>query len=436
MMFQKLHRQLTFFCAVIIGAILLALSLVCLLFAQKAIVQTGYSAFQKELVSVIASLQSQDYISHQWLKQMQQQHHFTIYLYDNETPVYYDRLQNRHWADLRDAVLKKSGTTIFQNREGQTIAHKELTFHVSTRETYYASVGYVLHADGQIRFVILYDTSHQTGQIRHLAIGVLIADFVTLLLLILFSWFFTGRMVQPLETAQKKQQQFIAAASHELRSPLTVMLSGLETVEKADSTVERHHFLSLIRQEGLRMQHLIADMLLLANADARGILLHKTMVSPDDLLLSVYEKYETLASSKGIFLQFSIPDSMYRNCLFDIERMTQVLSIFMDNALSYTPQGGKILLLLSQSKQHTTFAVADNGPDIPDDEKEHIFERFYRADSSHTDHDHFGLGLCTALEIIRAHHGTILVQDLCDCTLLQDIFPQKNGVVFSVILPE
>ena len=435
-MFQKLHRQLTFFCTVITGTILVALSLVCLLFAKKAIVQTGYTAFQKELVSVITSIQSQEYISHQWLKQMQAQHHFIIYLYDNEASVYYDRLQDSHWEDLRNAVLKKSGTDIFNVKDGLLIAHKELTYRSFTKETYYASVGYVLHGNGQIRFVILYDISHQTNQVTHMTIGIAAADLVTFFLLILFSWFFTGRMVQPLENAHKKQQQFIAAASHELRSPLAVILSGLETIEKSESPAERHHFLSLARQEGLRMQHLIADMLLLANADAHGISLQITDAAPDDLLLGVYEKYEALARSKGISLRFFLPDTAYHDCSFDVERITQVLSIFMDNALSYTPQGGKILLLLSQSAQHTTFAVADDGPSIPDAEKEHIFERFYRSDAAHTDHNHFGLGLCTAKEIIRAHHGTIAVQNPCDCPLLPAEFSQEQGVVFTITLCE
>lgn len=92
-------------------------------------------------------------------------------------------------------------------------------------------------------------------------------------------------------------------------------------------------------------------------------------VAPDDLLLSVYEKYESLAGSKGISLQFSLPDSSYQNCTLDIERITQVLSILMDNALSYTPQSGKIL-----------------------------------------------------------------VQDPCDCTWIREVFPQDNGVVFTVVL--
>ena len=212
------------------------------------------------------------------------------------------------------------------------------------------------------------------------------------------------------------------------------MLSGLETVEKSESSTERHHFLSLIRQEGLRMQHLIADMLLLANADARGISLQINDAAPDDLLLCVYEKYENLAASKGISLQFSLVDAAYRDCALDTERITQVLSILMDNALSYTPQGGKILLLLSQSAHHTIFAVADDGSSIPEEEKAHIFERFYRTDHAHTDHDHFGLGLCTAQEIVRAHHGKILVHDPRDCSLLPEGFPRDRGVVFTVVL--
>lgn len=182
------------------------------------------------------------------------------------------------------------------------------------------------------------------------------------------------------------------------------------------------------------MQHLISDMLLLANADANRIVLHEESVAPDDLLLGVYEKYESLAVSKGIGLQFLLPDAACKNCTLDAERITQVLSILMDNALSYTPQGGRILLLFRQSDTSTSFIVADDGPSIPDAEKEHIFERFYRAESSHTDHTHFGLGLCTAQEIMRAHRGKITVSDPADCSFLPDTFATTQGVVFIATL--
>lgn len=435
-MFQKLHRQMTFFCAVVTGAIFIALSTVCLFFARKAIVQTSYSAFQKELSSVLTNLQSQRYISHQWLKQMQDRHHFTIFLYDNGEPVYFERLQTDEKKALRDAVLAHADRNLLTPSDGLFAKHEESTYRASARERYYVSAGYLTRGSGRISFVILYDLSHQTAQLARLTLLMLGADLVTLALLVLFSWFFTGRMLLPLETSQKKQQQFVAAASHELRAPLAVMLSGLESCEKADTPDEQRHFLSLIRQEGKRMQHLICDMLLLANADARGITLHAEELQPDDFLLSVYEKYEPLALGSHISLQLSIPKSDCSAIRADNERIMQLLSILLDNALAYTPAGGKILLLLTQSKGQATFAVADNGPSIPDEEKGRIFERFYRADKSHTDHEHFGLGLCTALEIAKAHGGRLTAADPSDCPLIPKDFADGTGVVFLFRCPD
>lgn len=435
-MFYKLHRQMTFFCASITGTILIALSMICLLFARQAMMQTGYTAFQKELGSILTTLQSQQYISHQWLKEMQSRQHFSIFLYDNGEPLYYERLQTADDQSLRDAALAKTNLDIFQKSNGQNTLHEEFPLSVSAQERYYASAGYLTHGSGLISFIILYDLTHQTRQLTRLTLLIAGADLITLVLLALFSWFFTGRMLLPLELSQKKQQQFVAAASHELRSPLAVMLSGLESAEKAETPDEKHHFLSLIRQEGKRMQHLITDMLLLANADARGMSLHMTGLLPDDLLLSVYEKYEPLALSAQISLQFALLDDDYASFHGDRERITQLLSILLDNALSYTPAGGKILLLLTQKSGRTTFAVADNGPSIPDTEKPRIFERFYRTDDSHTDHEHFGLGLCTAQEIARAHRGKITVQNPADCPLLPESFPRESGVVFLFQCPD
>jgi len=184
------------------------------------------------------------------------------------------------------------------------------------------------------------------------------------------------------------------------------------------------------------MQHLISDMLLLANTDAHGMPLHIETLLPDDFLLSVYEKYEQLALSKQISLQFLVPECDCTPIRADRERLTQLFSILLDNAISYTPAGGKVLLLLTQVKGQTTFAVADDGPVIPDEEKSRIFDRFYRADKSHTDCEHFGLGLSTALEIAKAHHGRLTVKNPSDCPHLADIFPQETGVVFLFRCPD
>lgn len=435
-MFQKLHRQMTFFCSAITGVILIGLSTVCLLFAGKAIIQTSYSAFQKELGSLLTNLQSQNYISHQWLRQMQNQHHFTIFLYDNGELLYFERLREDSQESLRNAVLNEAGWNIFQSGDGQNSRHEEFPFQMSKKERYYASAGYLTRGSGRISFIILYDRTHQITELTKLILFIIGADIVTLCLLVFFSWSFTGRMLMPLETSQKKQQQFVASASHELRAPLAVMMCGLESAEKAESQKEQQHFFSLIRQEGQRLQHLISDMLTLASADAHGIKLHPAGLQPDELLLSVYEKYEPLALSGQISLQFELLGDNFKTCHADRERITQLLSILMDNALSYTPAGGKVLLFLTQSKGRTVFAAADNGPSIPEEEKAHIFERFYRADAAHSDNGHFGLGLCTAKEIAKAHHGTLIVQDLKDCALLPKGFPKEHGVVFLFTIAE
>lgn len=101
-----------------------------------------------------------------------------------------------------------------------------------------------------------------------LRIIVIIANIAAFLLLFLFFHFFIRKMLEPVETAQKKQTQFIASASHELRTPLAVVRSGLESVEKCSNEEERNYFLHLMSEETVHMKRLIDDMLLLANSDA------------------------------------------------------------------------------------------------------------------------------------------------------------------------
>ena len=97
--------------------------------------------------------------------------------------------------------------------------------------------------------------------------------------------------------------------------------------------------------------------------------------------------------------------------LCDEERIAQVLSILMDNALSYTPAPGSITLSLSFTSGHVSLSVADNGPGIPDSAKKQVFQRFFRQDKAHTSKDHFGLGLSIAREIVRIHRGRLVLSD-------------------------
>ena len=159
------------------------------------------------------------------------------------------------------------------------------------------------------------------------------------------------------------------------------------------------------------MNRLINDMLSLANADNGSWSMAPCPTEPDTLLLEIYEKYQPLAAAKQIRMDIKLPEKPILVQRWDKDRIDQVLGILADNAISYTQEGGGIHFLLKESKGHLEFHISDNGPGIPDDKKDAIFQRFYRVDESHRGKEHFGLGLCIAAEIIRMHRGTIRVVD-------------------------
>ena len=426
-MFRKLHKKMTLFCIFVTGFILIALSCICLFLAESNMKRNSYTSFLKEVNTVILHLQGESAISHQWLNQMRDTSNFKIYLYDNGQELIYDKFRNSisPQKGQKDTILiekvlelaeKDFQLNIFQSTSSLFPVHEEFSVENGYNSRCYVSAGIIPKDNGNLSFILLYSLTNQEHQILSLRFFIFIADILGIILLSFFSWFFTRNMLIPLEENRKKQTQFVASASHELRTPLTVILSAIEALNKADSKEEQAHFTKMIQEEGRRMQHLISDMLLLANSDSKHFQLQLNACQPDTILLNIYEKYEALAKRRHISLQISLPDEMLSDCYCDMERMIQVMSILMDNALSYTPENGKITLslnLISAGKYR--FSVADTGPGIADCEKKLVFERFYRSDNAHTDKEHFGLGLCIAREIIRAHKGKLWVEDNNPC---------------------
>ena len=137
-----------------------------------------------------------------------------------------------------------------------------------------------------------------------------------------------------------------------------------------------------------------------------------------------YLSSKTVAAQKGMQLRIELPDTALPPYVCDGERIAQVLSILLDNAMSYTPQGGHILLSLSKEGNRWMLRVQDNGPGIPQEARAQIFERFYRAEKSRKDKEHFGLGLCIAQEIVRLHRGRLYLDDT-----------PGGGATFVVSLP-
>lgn len=419
-MFKKLHIQMTLFASLITSTILVALTCICLLISENGLKKNTESSFMKELNVMITNIQNQDYISLQWINQLRDNNHYQLFFYDSGTPLFTQKL----YADEKDTALAEKARFYALEQYGLDISvtnskilsvHKEFSIKDDFGTDYYAAAGVIPKSKGSLGFIILLSLEEQDRQILAQRLLFTIVDAAAILLLFLFSWFFTGKMIVPLEKNRKSQIQFIASASHELRAPLTVILSGTDALSKAEAPSVREHFTRIIKTEGLRMQHLISDMLFLARSDSGSFPVTAVRCQPDVLLLDIYEKYELQAHDKKRSLILNLPDDMSNFCLCDPERITQVLSILLDNAISYTPEGGRITLSMSQDSTHYLKLIVENtGPGIPDSEKEAVFERFYRSQSSHTDKQHFGLGLCIAREIICSHHGQLWVEDAPD----------------------
>lgn len=413
-MFKKLHIRLTLLCTLVSGFILVFMSFICLSFQEAESRESYFSDFQVNVNMLISYLESQSIISHNWLSQFHSDTHFEMDIRDNGELLAFGNLKPSSKEPVFDMVREKARNEHRIYEESFTpqsllSTHAEFEF-TSDGSPYYASVILIPKNGGILNIAILYqlkELQHKIAMQRILFAG---ADIAGIFFLAVFFWFFTWRMILPLIESRRKQTEFIASASHELRSPLTVMLSCLSAMKNA-STEDSERFAATIALEGKRMSRLIDDMLTLSGTDNSRLDLHKTAVELDTVLLSAYEKFESLAREKGISFQITLPDSSVPCCQCDKERIEQVLSILIDNALSYTPESGKICLSLYTVSDKFTIRIADDGPGIADTEKEAVFDRFYRCDKSHKNKNHFGLGLCIAKEIISMHRGKIWVED-------------------------
>lgn len=232
------------------------------------------------------------------------------------------------------------------------------------------------------------------------------------------------RVLRTTEDGLRRQKEFVAAASHELRHPLAVIRASLAAAETMEDSAKAGRFRATAEGEADRMGRLVDDLLLLAGSDAASWQLHTTPVDIDTLLISTAESYAPLARNKAVQLQLKLPEESLPQLQGDVERLRQILAILLDNALQYTPKGSSVTLSAKTFKSKVHLCVEDQGPGIPPEERSRIFERFYRIDKSRHDKAHFGLGLSVAQELAALHGGQLTVGNA-----------QGGGAAFLLTLP-
>lgn len=428
-MIKHLRWKLTAFNTVITGAILVGMTLLCLFISERNTRAQTFQNFSGNLSTVSSYLGERNQLSATWLRQMESSGRFCISIQDGGTPLFSMGLSAERnnlapeFQQARDRAGSEFDLNSVSARNGGSCA---FSLQGEDGADYFAGVSLVPKNGSMLELVLLYPLAEMESGILRQRLAVCLAALLAIGLLGIFSWCFTGKMLRPIQENQRRQTQFIAAASHELRTPLTAILSAASAWERAEcaSPAQQTLFSDMIRREGKRMSRLIGDMLTLASADSQSWEVKTETTEPDMLLLMVYETYSPLAKEKGLALSLSLPETDVPALELDKDRMIQVLSILLDNALSYTPAPGRIRLGLQLGKNSLRVTVSDTGPGVPDSEKQRVFERFHRGEKARSDRAHFGLGLCIAAEIVKRHRGKLWVEDA-----------QGGGAEFIVELP-
>lgn len=239
--------------------------------------------------------------------------------------------------------------------------------------------------------------------------------------LILFT--FSSRIIsrwltQPIEDMISSEKKFISNASHELKTPLAVIRANTQLLQKEISADNKH--LEYIHQETERMIVLVNKMLTLVRLDTAQNQAQPKRFRVDEALYDIIYPMESVAYEKKIRMTVDIQEEMYIDGIED--QIQNLLSILLNNAISYTPEYGEIVIRAYIQAKKFYLKVSNSGDPIPEEIRDRLFERFFRADEAREDNGHYGLGLSIASNIAANHGGRIRV----------DYEDHKN--VFSVVL--
>ncbi len=221
-----------------------------------------------------------------------------------------------------------------------------------------------------------------------------------------------NHMIQRLEDAFKQTQRFLADASHELRTPLTIMQAGLEAMtEKANTKLDVQEVAGSTLEETERLRRIVEGLFALSRLDAGEALEKSTPFDLGKLVATTADQMCLLAEDKNISIQCELEEKVIVEG--DRARINQIVVNLLDNAIKYTPDGGKIDVRVSGQDGKAILEVSDTGIGIPTEALPLVFERFYRVDKARSrDLGGAGLGLSIVKSIATAHRGRVAVRSV------------------------
>lgn len=420
---EKLKHKLIALFTVAISLVLAAVTVLMFLYSARKIAQSERDTLSSWLYNISDELHARDFVSHSELRQRESENDLQIMIRDTGRISAYNAKDDETRMALFATAERISAENGF-NVMSLPLTNLRRTSPVSEfqfRSDRYISAVSIIPVTSQGYRTLTLVMKMNAAEPRVILLY-LLSYIAGVIILSLTASGIISRAIKPAIESRKSQKQFIAAASHELRSPLTVIQANVAALPEQENTQKR---IAIIKAECLRMTHLIGDMLTLASMDSGTWETSFEPVEVDTVLIDVFESFQPLYLRQNAGLTIKLPQNSLRHIKGDAERIKQVLGCLLDNALAYgtTGENKTVELEAFEQKGAIVINVIDHGAGLTRDQKNRIFDRFYRADQSRKDKQHFGLGLSIAKELIQLQRGELQIADT-----------EGGGCTFQIIL--
>lgn len=407
-MVEQLRKKLTIFLASVIALILIVMASLLLRTVIQEYTNSSYASYSKDANLLYSYLEQSNSIDMSILNEYKANNiNIDILRSGNvvmstnsfkdsssilalETPYN----QPRYWDDYYSAINRGNSYRRFY-----TVSYNHMKYWNSYSVVNIGGTYYTVHT--------LFNNKIITNYKIKMSILFFVVTLAAILLLAVFSYFFIIKVLAPVKHAYEKQDLFIAVASHELKTPLTIVKSCLSGLSENNQSSEENDYITTATGECGRMTDMINNLLTFADIKKSGKDNFKNS-HPEDVLIDCYSRFEAVALQKELNFTVSLPEEPLPLISMDRDRMLQCLSILVDNAISCT-SAGQITLSVSLCDTHLCYMVADTGHGISDEDRPHIFETFYHR--RNTPATHFGLGLSIAKSIADLHNAELTVAD-------------------------
>ncbi|MDF2532593.1 MAG: two-component sensor histidine kinase [Clostridia bacterium] len=326
--------------------------------------------------------------------------------------VWFALITDKQWNTVAVSSIFDMEAEFYVAAKDLAISEGSLTGEFKLEGNYWA-YRITPYVDGY-RIVFL-DISSQQGILNNLVYTFLIVASVMLIFIFIISRFFANKAIQPVQEAFEKQKQFIADASHELKTPLTVINTNVDVLLSNDEINVSEHakWLYYIKSEVERMTKLTNDLLYLTQLDYSDMKIIYTNFDLSKAVESVVLTMEAVIFENQITFKDDIEPNLKING--NSEQIKQVVMILLDNAIKYTNKNGTVSIELKKSYNNLIMSVINTGEGIPTEHLDKIFDRFYRIDKSRVrNNGGYGLGLSIAKTIIAQHRGKISVRSVAN----------------------